>query len=169
MNKDVLTAREAAFVAARIAEPPVSDEEAARIAGYKGASKAAARLLAKPHIIAALRAHRDAAFKAAEIDIARVLKEIGRIAFSNIQAYFGPDNAIKPMAEISEDAAAALAGFDTGGKPKLWDKPAALEKLMQRLNAYPPTKAPIGPDGNAVANVYITVPAKSKRGETASG
>jgi phage terminase small subunit len=64
-----------------------------------------------------------------------------KIALSDIRALFDEKGKLRPIHEWSDDIAAAVAGIDHRHRPrggtvrkvKLWDKNAALEKLMKHL------------------------------------
>lgn len=87
-----------------------------------------------------------------EITRERVMLEMGRIAFSDIRKVFDTNGALKPMHELDEDTAAALAGIDTdelfagtgderknigySRKVKLWAKDKALEMLAKHFKIY---------------------------------
>lgn len=177
-----------AFVRAYLDNPGITMSDAAKAAGYsdKNARKMGSKLAALPEIAARIAQHTQRAMETAEVDAARVIREIARVAFVDPRKYFHEDGRVKEIHELDDDAAAALAGIDVetrferadGGekstadgytvkKFKLADKLGALEKLMKYLSAYPAAKAPLDEHGKAVGNVYITVPAKSPRGESA--
>lgn len=83
----------------------------------------------------------------AEVSADRVLIELARIAFADIRNYasWGPRGlTLRPAAEISEDAAAAIAEVArTGRSPriKLHDKKAALAALARHLGLFEPRTA----------------------------
>lgn len=82
----------------------------------------------------------------------RVLKEIARLALFDPRSLFRDDGSPKPITELDDDTAAAIAGLDvmeefegTGKdrvfvgytkKYKIADKNAALEKLAKHLGLY---------------------------------
>lgn len=79
----------------------------------------------------------------------RVQAEIARLAFSDIRDYYDKDGQLLSPKQLSDDAAAALAGievdeiFDKKGnklgetkKVKLYDKLNALDKLARRLGMF---------------------------------
>lgn len=82
----------------------------------------------------------------------RVLKEIARLALFDPRRLFNDDGSPKPINELDDDTAAALAGLDVHEeyeghgddrvfvgytkKYKIADKNAALEKLAKHLGLY---------------------------------
>jgi len=83
-----------------------------------------------------------------DITTERVLKEVARLAFMDIRKLVRPDGTPKPMTEIDDDTAAAIAGLEVATvgnmemgvgeilKFKLADKKGALDMLMRHLGAY---------------------------------
>lgn len=125
--------------------------QSAIYAGYSEASarQEASRLLDREDIQEYLQVLRDAAAEKTGITAARVLQEIGRLAFADIRNYYRGDNQLIPVCDLDDDAAAALAGLKTfeeftpDGDPigtskeiKLYDKLAGLEKLARHLGLY---------------------------------
>lgn len=86
------------------------------------------------------------------ISTLKVLNEIARLSFSDIREYYTEDGSLKNIKELSDDAAAALAGVEVdelfewvdgqkvsighSKKVKIYDKLAALEKLARHLGIY---------------------------------
>jgi phage terminase small subunit len=80
----------------------------------------------------------------------KVLQEISKIAFSDIRKYYQDDNNLKPICDLDDNEAAALAsvksyeetmpgtdiivGFNK--EIKMYDKLAGLEKLARHLGLY---------------------------------
>lgn len=71
---------------------------------------------------------------------ARILEEIQKIAFSNIQGITKPDGTLKLPHELDPATAAAVASFEIdqygGVKYKFWDKNSSLEKLAKHKGLY---------------------------------
>lgn len=97
----------------------------------------------------------------------RVIEELSKVGFSNIQDFTGVGNEVKDLSEIDPQRAAAIAGVKkstttfgdekTGGVKevvefKLWDKVAALEKLGRHLGIFEIDNK----QKSAVINVNIT-------------
>lgn len=87
-----------------------------------------------------------------ELTTERTLREIARVAYSDIRRLFDKDGNLIPIPELDEDTAAMLASFEVDEnfagqgkeremigltkKLKLWDKNAALEKAMKFHGLY---------------------------------
>jgi phage terminase small subunit len=143
---------------------------AAIAAGYseKGARVEACRLLTKPNIqkmIEKLAAERA---KKLEITADRVLRELGRLAFSDPRKFFNDDGTAKHISQLDDDTAASLAGLEvfeeysgkgedrelTGytKKFKLADKGINLERLGRHLGIF---KDPAILAGTAALRVVV--------------
>lgn len=120
-------------------------------AGYSrnGADVQAVRLLGDARIAAAIEEGRRKLAERTQISAERVLQEVSRLAFLDIRRAFDEDGNLKPMAELDDDTAAAIAGLEVfeeyqgrgqdreylgrTKKIKLSDKKGALELLMRHL------------------------------------
>lgn len=120
-------------------------------AGYSrnGADVQAVRLLGDARIAAAIEEGRRKLAERTQISAERVLQEVSRLAFLDIRRAFDADGNLKPMAELDDDTAAAIAGLEVfeewqgrgqdreylgrTKKIKLSDKKGALELLMRHL------------------------------------
>lgn len=136
--------------------------QAAIRAGYsqRTAGSQGFDLLKKPEIQQAIKAKQKEAAHKSGITRDRIIAEVARIAFSDVRRLFDERGALKRLQDIDDDAAGAIAGIDVvemnsddGSAPmfvkkiKLWDKNAALEKLLKHLgmdNGEQPTQAPTG-------------------------
>lgn len=81
------------------------------------------------------------------VTAAKTMREIGRLAFSDIRAFFDDKGNLRPVHTLSDEAAAALSGLetvqrnltsgddsvDTIHKIKIWDKPKNLEMLAKHF------------------------------------
>lgn len=128
--------------------------DAARKAGYakKQAGVIAWQNLQKPLIQEYLQARKAAIQQKLEISQERTMLEIGRLAFSDIRKYFTETGELRPLHELDDDAAAALASveteevFDGTGKDKVqtglarkiktYDKTKALEMLAKHYKIF---------------------------------
>ena len=80
------------------------------------------------------------------ISAERILLEMQRLAFSDTREIYDEDGNLKPIHELSDDAAATLAGIETDEvmvdgkkqakvrKVKRWSKEKALEMLAKYKN-----------------------------------
>jgi len=125
--------------------------QAARAADYspKHAASIGCNLLKLPHVAAAIRKAMDARAKRTEIAQDRVLKELARVAFSDVRATFDEAGHPRNPTELDDDTAAAVASvevverravdaqgrssIDYVHKIKLTEKPAALALLCRHL------------------------------------
>lgn len=120
-----------------------------RRAGYESVGSAAeanaSRLMRNDKVAAAIEAAMQAREGRTEITADRVLREVARIALSDVRKLFAADGSLRPVRELDDDAAAALAAVDVvedfaGGKTtkkvRLWDKKGALELLGRHLGLF---------------------------------
>jgi phage terminase small subunit len=122
---------------------------AARRAGYseRTADQSGYRLLRKPKISGRIAALQAEVTSRLEITVERVLLEAARLAFSDPRRLFDADGNLKPIAELDDDTAAALASFESVERPipggegktevirkvKTWSKPEAVTLLARHL------------------------------------
>ena len=147
-----LTAKQNQFVAEYLID--LNATQAAIRAGYskKTAEWQGPQLLGKTHVAEAVALAVQARSGRTNITADRVLLEIARLAFFDPRQLLNPDGSPKPINELDDGTAAALAGLDiteefegsgadrvfTGytKKFKLADKNSALEKLAKHLGLY---------------------------------
>lgn len=128
--------------------------QAAIRAGYspKTANEQGARLLVNVSIAKAIQEARDKRQQRTEITQDRVLQEYARLAFYDPRKLFRPDGTPKPIEELDDDTAAALAGLDVREefegagesrtfagytkKYKLANKLGALDSLAKHLGLF---------------------------------
>ncbi|MBP9869902.1 MAG: terminase small subunit [Nitrosomonas sp.] len=124
--------------------------QAAIRAGYsaKTAEWIGPQLLGKSHVAAAIKARRDELSRKTEVTQERIILEMSRLAFMDIRSLFNPDGSLIPIKQLSDSAAAAIAGIDVvqiGNsdvgvghvmKYKLPDKNKALENLARILGYF---------------------------------
>lgn len=147
--------------------------EAYVAAGYKESRSAASRLSTNVNVSARVAELVTKGGELAEIDVARVLKELVRLGTSDIRDAFTDDGALKPPKAWSDDFAAAVAsvevasrnlGKDADGntevehvhKLKVWDKNSALEKLGKYLSMFIERRELTGKDGGAIETKDVT-------------
>lgn len=118
---------------------------AAIAAGYskRGAKDIAYELLQRAEIQAAVAERVERRIQSAELTADRVLEEMRRLAFFDIRCLFDGAGKLKPLRELTDEQAAALASCeivikniaagdgktDTVHKLKAYDKTKALEML----------------------------------------
>ena len=138
--------REAIFAREYVLD--LNGTRAAIAAGYseKGADVAAARLLGNARVKALISELTKKHCDKLDISAERILKELARLAFLDPRKLFDEAGNLKPIGQVEEDTARAIAGLDhqqlfehfakgqakhvgTTHKVKLADKTRALELL----------------------------------------
>lgn len=128
--------------------------QAAIRAGYakKSASVHASRMLSNANIQAYIQELAQKIEQRAEITLAKVLKEFGRIAFTDVRKLFNDDGTLKDIQSLDPDLAAAISSVEvfeefsgTGDKRKLvgytkkikfWDKKGSLDSIGKYLGMF---------------------------------
>lgn len=145
-----LTAKQERFVAEYLID--LNATQAAIRAGYseKGANVQGSKLLANANIQAAIQEAQAKRSNRTEITQDRVLQELARIGFSNLQDVMTSCGNLMGVSDWTEDAARAIASVEIVTKPggvdesgnrevehvakiKTWDKLAALDKIARHL------------------------------------
>ena len=121
---------------------------AALRAGYSSSTALNGQLMVMPKIKYYLQQRMAANATKAQFTHDMVLRELGKIAFGNMAAYFDEAGNIKPMHNVSDDAKAALwsvsvsdagsgasAGVGTT-KFRMYNKLAALDKIAKHTGFY---------------------------------
>lgn len=125
---------------------------AALSAGYEGKSihQIAHRLVKTPSVAAEIARLRSKLEKKSEISAARVLEELGKLAFGNMQDLFDPETGeLLPMNKLPRDVAATLTAFENDKgfqKVKTASKLSALEtlsKIMGMVKQHEATQASV--------------------------
>lgn len=78
----------------------------------KGARQSAHAMLKMPDVQAELRRLSEKQLAQADITAERVMLELGRRAFSDIRQCFDADGNLLPIADLTDDAAAAIDGIE---------------------------------------------------------
>jgi len=148
-ERNQLSPRERRFVEEYLID--MNAGQAAIRAGYPGKAPRnyAQRCLNKPRVAEAVRAAMAARSVRTRVDADRVIRELERIAFSDIRRYMAAgksDSILKTIAELSDDEAAAvveLSGGTNGGsfRLKLHDKKKALDALARHTGVFAPRRA----------------------------
>ncbi len=123
-------------------------------AGYapKAAHVTGSRLLSDAKVRAEIDALLAKVATANQISVERTMQEIARIAYSDPRKMYREDGSMKPMHEMDDDTAAAIAGVESEElfagrgeervaigftrKVKRWDKARALDMCMAVLGMH---------------------------------
>lgn len=136
--------------------------QAAIRAGYKknNANVTGSSLLSNPNIMRMIQERAKLQMEKVEITKEQVLRELGRIAFSDVTQFYNEEGQFKDFSELTDDQKSLLASvetfeeFESVGKGikikigetkkiKVWDKMKALEILAKHFGLY--SDAPIIP------------------------
>jgi phage terminase small subunit len=149
-----LSEREQRFVRALTGEALGNLTKAAELAGYspKSAARQGYRLSKRAHVQTAIEARQQKLEAKADVSVERVLNELRAIAFSDVRGLFDEHGRLRPVHELSDDAAKALASVEvlkertvkgaesttheSVHKVKNWDKVKALEMLGRYLTMW---------------------------------
>jgi phage terminase small subunit len=160
-----LTARQERFVAEYLLQPNAT--QAAAKAGYsaKTADRIGPELLGKTCVAQAIAAAQAKRAERAEINADRVLAEVARLAFADVRALFDDDGRLRPIHQLTAEAAAAISSFEVvtrrtpGGEAadiehvarvRTFDKGSALVLLAKHLGLAPDRLQALGRDGKPV-------------------
>lgn len=151
-SMDALQDKKVVFVEAYLSNGG-NASEAALSAGYSkgGAAKAGYRLSKDVRVRSMIETRRAELFEKREIErvrstvslelnTERLIKEISRVAFSDIRGIMHPDGRMKMPHELDDATAAAIASFeldiDGSIKYKFWDKNSSLERSSKIVGAF---------------------------------
>lgn len=150
--KDKLTEKQKAFILEYLVD--LNGTQAALRAGYKGESarRTASENLNNPIVAAEIQKHMDLRSEKVGVNSETVLRELLKIATSDVRRLFDSKGALLPPEKWPDDVASAVSSveiedlFEGFGdsrtqigytkKVKLWDKPKALELLGRHLKLY---------------------------------
>jgi phage terminase small subunit len=145
--------------------------DAYKKAGYSpssddAAAASATRLLNTVKVQEAIRILREKRATRAEVNAARVLQELARLAFADPRKLYNPDGSLKQITELDDDTAATVSSVEvyeelagqgeerkTVGftkKLKHWDKNAALLNLAKHLGLLREKVEVTGKDGGPI-------------------
>lgn len=100
----------------------------------------ASKLIADTNVSLRIKALQAAGADRAELDSAEIIREIRRLAVSDIAGIMHPDGRVKLPHELDPATRAAVASFEIDEygriKYKFWDKGAALEKAAKIRGLY---------------------------------
>ena len=144
LDDDGLTLRESLFVRHYLANGG-NGADASRKAGYKREGNTqACELLKRPAIAKVVDRERRKLLSDLDATAERVLKEVCRVAFLDVRSLFAKDGMLKPIPQLSADAAACVGSFDfrrtlkkgAVSRVRLWPKLSAIELLGGWLNMW---------------------------------
>jgi len=141
------------FINELLSDPKRDGAKAARRAGSlsKAPGNTAGALLANPKVIKAI-AERTKELGDDGKKPERVLEEISRLAYSNVQGLFDDNGELIPITQLDKGIAACISSIEVSEKfrgigknrqlkgylkkIKLWDKPKALDMMCRILAMY---------------------------------
>lgn len=147
-------------------------------------NRKAKELLDNGKITARVEELQELARKRHQVTVDRIVAEYSKIAFLDIRKAFGEDGDLRPIHEIDDDTAAAIAGieseavFEGSGrdrervgtlkKIKLVDKKGALDSLARHLGMFLDKTEITGKDGGPVelTNAKADLLRRAARGTT---
>lgn len=113
-------------------------------AGYtargNSAEVAASRLLSNVKVQSIIQQKQGEIASRCDVTAEKVIREVSAVAFSDVRKLFNPDGSLKPVHELDDATAAAIAAIevDASGvrKIKVWDKNSAHERLCKHLGLF---------------------------------
>lgn len=141
--------KRSAFVEAYFANGE-NGTQAAITAGFapNSASVTAARLLKDARVQSEIARRRTEIVATLELSTERTIKEVSRLAFCDPRKLVDEYGNLKPLHELDDDTAAAIASVevdkDGGIKYKFWDKNSAIEKAAKVQGLYQKDNEQIG-------------------------
>jgi len=128
-----LTPKQARFVEEYLASKDLNASEAYKRAGYKATGNAAGveahRLLKNPNIAKHIESAREERSKRTQVSADDVIRQLVRMGFADIRKLFTPQGQLKPLHELDDDTAAAIASIEVVTKeiPMPGDEPPEIE------------------------------------------
>ena len=167
-----LTPRQERFVQEYLKD--LNATQAAIRAGYsaKSAGRFAVELLSKPHVARAVGAAQRARADRVQIESDTVLREILKLAMSDVRKLFDEQGRLLPVHQLPDDVAKAVSSVEVvtsripGTDPvevehvskiKFWDKRASLELLGKHLKLFNDAPPPA-----TVTAVTVYIPNNSR-------
>jgi phage terminase small subunit len=164
-----LTTKQRLFVAEYLTD--LNATRAATAAGYseKSAFQQGCALLKNPKVAAIIARKQGKRLEKLEITADRVLSELARLAYYDPRQFFNPDGTAKPITDLDDDTAMALAGVEVQEefkgrgehrqlagytkKFKLVDKGINLERLGRHLKLFTDKAEIAGANGGPISFV----------------
>lgn len=118
---------------------------AAREIGYndKRAQFAAHRMMKRPEVLKAIKAHDEEQAAVVGLTVNRTLREVARIAYADPIKLFHEDGSLRHVRDMDPEMRGAIQSIEverrngrTIGKIKLYNKNDALEKAMRHMGLY---------------------------------
>jgi phage terminase small subunit len=152
-TENTLTGKQLAFVSAYLTNG-FNGRQAAIAAGYseETATEMAYENLRKPHIKKYIEEHRKKMEQKTSITVEKVIAELAKVGFSNIQDFITADNELRDVSKIKRSKAAAVSSikrkkrtyYPEEGDPitteeveiKLHSKLSALDMIMRHVGGY---------------------------------
>ena len=151
-------------------------------AGYspRSAAEIARELLTKPEIQEGIAAGAKVISQQIDITRERVLQELAAVALSDIRRYYTAEGGLKPVHELDDEAAAAIASIESdelyegSGKDreqvgvvrklKRFDKLKALELLGRHKGLWndPPPAPHVGPGMTVIVQQGVQIEGESR-------
>lgn len=141
------------FILEYVARP--QNQTAAYIkAGFSpgGARQSASTLLKDPLVAAEVARLIKEKHKALHMEVDEILARTAMIARSSPLALFDDAGKVRPMSDLDEEAAAAIAGFDANGTPRLRDPMPALRLLAEHKKLVKNDDAGVNALASAIAD-----------------
>ena len=143
----MLTDKQRRFVAEYLVD--LNATEAAKRCGYsaKTAHVQGSRLLSDAEVQAAVSGRQERQLERTDLTATRVLEELRRLSFSNVQDLFDEVGNLRPIHTLTREQAACIASLevvkknavagdgliDTIHKVKVWDKTRSLEMVAKHF------------------------------------
>lgn len=118
-------------------------KEAAIRAGYspKSAKAQASALLANPIIQTELTKAREAITERVTVTVQDIVAELARVAFFDVRTLFDEAGNLKPVSELDDNAARALAGIDVVNERRETDDDVSVHEYTKRIKVADKLKA----------------------------
>lgn len=137
-------------------------------AGYSArgnsAEAAASRLLSNVKVQSIIEQKQKEISKQCEVTAEKVIREVSKLAFSDVRKLFNADGSLKPIHELDDATAAAIASIEvdlTGvRKIKVWDKNSAQERLCKHLGLFREDNGQKPADVNMIEISFVPAPGK---------
>ncbi|WP_130731239.1 terminase small subunit [Komagataeibacter xylinus] len=163
-----LTPKQARFVQEYLID--LNATQAAIRAGYssKAANREGARLLANVDIESAVQNAMAARATRTLVSQDLIIRELARIAFSDIRGLLDDEGKMLPVSEWPADLAACVSSLkdgDAGREVKMWDKMSALEKLMKHMGMFETDNTQASAAPSKINVTFVNSGSRARQGE----